>query len=45
MAIEEVNRIGKIFSELHLHPTYREYEAVITSEDSYCRNEDGVSRS
>ena len=34
MASEEVNRIKKIFEQLHLHPTYREHEAVITSEEA-----------
>lgn len=34
MAIDEVNRIKKIFSELQLHPTYREHAAVITSEEA-----------
>jgi len=34
MAIDEVNRIRKIFAELQLHPTYREHEAVITSEEA-----------
>jgi len=34
MGIDEVNRIRKIFSELQLHPTYREHQAVITSEEA-----------
>ena len=34
MGIDEVNRIKKIFTELHLHPTYREHEAVVTSEEA-----------
>ncbi len=34
MAIEEVNRIKKIFEQLNLHPIYREHEAVITSEEA-----------
>ena len=34
MGLEEVNRIKKIFSELQLHPTYREHAAVITSEEA-----------
>jgi len=34
MAIEEVNRIKKVFEHLNLHPTYREHAAVITSEEA-----------
>ncbi len=34
MTIEEVNRIKKFFEKLNLHPTYREHEAVITSEEA-----------
>lgn len=34
MGIEEVNRIRNTFEQLKLHPTYREHEAVITSEEA-----------
>lgn len=34
MSKEEVNRIRKIFEELQLHPTYREHQAVSTSEEA-----------
>lgn len=34
MGKEEMERIKHIFSSLHLHPTYLEHEAVITSEDA-----------
>ncbi len=34
MGLEEVNRIKNIFTELGLHPTYREHQAVITSEEA-----------
>ena len=34
MGIEEINRIKNEFSNLKLHPTYLEHEAVITSEEA-----------
>ena len=34
MGIDEVNRIKKIFEQLQLHPTYREHQPVITSEEA-----------
>ena len=34
MAIEEVNRIRKIFAELQLHPLYREHAPAVTSEEA-----------
>ncbi|HVY01894.1 MAG TPA: YbaK/EbsC family protein [Candidatus Nanoarchaeia archaeon] len=34
MGIEEVERVKKIFSELHLNPIYMEHEAVLTSQQA-----------
>lgn len=34
MAIDEVNRIRKIFAELNLHPLYRKHEPAVTSKDA-----------
>ncbi|HSU72874.1 MAG TPA: YbaK/EbsC family protein [Candidatus Binatia bacterium] len=34
MGLDEVARIKQFFAEHHLHPTYLEHEAVITSEDA-----------
>lgn len=34
MAVDEVNRIKKIFEQLKLHPIYREHAAVVTSEEA-----------
>lgn len=34
MGIEEVNNVKRIFSELHLNPTYMQHEAVLTSIDA-----------
>jgi prolyl-tRNA editing enzyme YbaK/EbsC (Cys-tRNA(Pro) deacylase) len=34
MGIQEVDRIKKIFSELHLNPGYMQHEAVLTSQQA-----------